>query len=1322
VRSAGTLKTFLDQAKESERKYSWLVAVDFYEKSLSLAQEKRDHRRSAEIRKRIGYCLYRSAFQVEVREDFQSALQRAIDTYQQGIELFEKANDTTAQAQVLQCKAMIAYLTSLLASDLSTVRNQLDESVKLETEAVKLYEKTLDHAHMGNGYNNLMIFLADRLDNEWNAKSREELVMEAAEIGEKAREVFVTLKDKSQLALTYILAGFFCRHGAFARGREASKREECRKRALSYPEKAFELAKSLGDNYLIGLSKVHLGNAHLDILGSTGRQEEKLFEKALHYGLLTKDNLLIADSFFGLEFSKHWQVVTQEDPEKAREEYEKLCKYGEQAIHHYSLVASNTGAAMAYQMMLNSIEELCSMETNRVKKLKFIERALEIGRKGLEYARVANSMAATSLMTNVLGTALVCRSRIERELQEKSVLLKEALKNIEESISIQKTATALANLEPIEGNLALAYWHLSLGQAELANIEENRDEKIRSLKDSIENMQIVSEYWRIWIESPWTRMEKPHLSFEAMVYMKKGKTLNQLYAISGERTFLEEGIEAFRRSVDTNDKADLPSRVAEAYWQIARNYSQLAEYSESARSFASASERYRLAAEKVPQLAGFYMDYAIYMQAWSEIEKARRSHITEEHDKAKEHYKKAASLHESTRRWSHLSNNYYAWARLENGIDLSRKEHTEEARDQFQQAADLFREAEKTVQAKLGEIEDADERTALTNMVKVSEIRLTYCLGRISLEEARILDQKGDHTLSSIKYGLAAKAFKTIAADAPSEHERKELQFITYLCKGWEKMALAEAEASPDLYSEAAQLFQEAKRESTSEKAKRLALGHSRFAKALEAGARFEDTRDLALYSNASQHLESAASHYVKAGFTSASEFVKGTQRLFDAYVYVDNAKRETDPEKKARYYLMAERVLQASVNSYSDAKHPEKSEEAQRLLATIREERELATSLSEVFRGPIMHAGEDTFSTPTMTQEKPVGLERFEHAEVEANITPSRQHVKIGEDINLKIDIANAGKGPALLTRIEDVFPAGSRLVTKPASYPLEGNSLSLKGKRLPPLKTEEITLGFKPKDEGAFILKPTIFYVDENGKNRTYQLEPIRIEVSETLPGRITTGFRYLDDLLLGGIPENYTVILTSQSSNDRERVIRSFLLEGTKENQITFHVIAKASDSKALAEEFYASFHLFICNPQADSIIKDLPNVYKLKGVENLTDISIALSSALRKLPKPPKEPRRACIEIVSDILLQHHAVKTRRWLNALIPELKSNGFTTMAVMDPGMHPPQEVRAVLDLFEGEIDIFEENSQSFLRIKRINYQKYRDEPLLLNREPFHT
>jgi len=241
------------------------------------------------------------------------------------------------------------------------------------------------------------------------------------------------------------------------------------------------------------------------------------------------------------------------------------------------------------------------------------------------------------------------------------------------------------------------------------------------------------------------------------------------------------------------------------------------------------------------------------------------------------------------------------------------------------------------------------------------------------------------------------------------------------------------------------------------------------------------------------------------------------------------------------------------------------------------------------------------------------------------------------------------------------------------------------------------------------------------ETGK-QVVKPKPVAIDVSKAVPpSHILTGYEELDKLLFGGIPRNYAVILTSPSCDERDLLIKKFLEEGVKNGEVTFHIVAKANESKNLAEEFQSNFYLFVCNPQADKIIKDMPNVFKLKGVENLTDINIALSSAFRKL-KSLKGPRRACIEVVSDILLQHRAVQTRRWLNALIPELKSKGVTTLAVMDPGMHSPQEVRAILDLFEGEINIYEkettEGPRKFLKIKKMTNQKYSKSEISLQEE----
>jgi predicted transcriptional regulator/KaiC/GvpD/RAD55 family RecA-like ATPase len=233
----------------------------------------------------------------------------------------------------------------------------------------------------------------------------------------------------------------------------------------------------------------------------------------------------------------------------------------------------------------------------------------------------------------------------------------------------------------------------------------------------------------------------------------------------------------------------------------------------------------------------------------------------------------------------------------------------------------------------------------------------------------------------------------------------------------------------------------------------------------------------------------------------------------------------------------------------------------------------------------------------------------------------------------------------------------------------------------------------------------------------------EPVEIRMPKVvLPGRVATGYKDLDNMLYGGLPENYAIILTSPSCDEKDLLIKRFLEVDARENRTTFYVTTEATETKALAEEFQENFYLFLCNPQADKMVESLPNVFKLKGVENLTDISIALTSAFRKLDRSAKAQRRACIDIISDVLLQHHAVNTRRWLTGLIPELKSRAFTTLAVINPQMHPPEETHAILGLFEGEISIYEkegaEGAERFLKIRKMYNQKYLETELPLKKE----
>jgi len=1124
-----SLKRILAQAKEKKKKYDWLKANDLYEQALH-AVGKNDFLKKGKVLERIGYCFYRAAFQAETREDFKTRIESAVGAYDKAAESFDSIGGLEKLAKISHCRAMVAYVGSWIIADLTEKRKKLDECWKLEREALRVYEKTADYTNLGKTCNNLMIFLTNRLDIEWDAERREKIIEEALEYGKKAIEIFSKAQDKSQLAQAQILTAFFYKNAAFARGFKVERREECRKKALSYPQKAVGFSEEIGDAYLIALSSLCLANARLDITGSTGLREVHYYEKALQHSILTKDNLLIADTLYGLEFATRASAQVQEDPNKAREEYRRFDKYREDALARYNIIAHQAGMASAYCFGIDiPIEQRAAMEANLKNKRLLIEEAVKFGYKGLEHARLSGSMGVTFHMTRALSWVLVRLARVETNNDRKRDILEESSRHIEESISILDQASALSLVEPRELNLSNCNWSLALVQAELANAEEKTDEKIKMLRNAIAKMRIAREYWQKWVKSPWARVDKWIVYSEEWVgagitEMIIGKTLNRLYALTNDVSVLSEAIEAFKESIKTYGKVDSPfSRVAESYWQLAKAYSMMGNYTESTKNFELASENYLLATKKIPQLKDFYQDQASYMQAWSEIEKAHAHHARQEYKKAKDSYEKAADLHKSTERWSYLGLNYLAWARLEEAEDLSRREQTAEAKDLFQQAAKLFLEAKESIKGKLKRIETRDEKQMATDLVKASDIREQYCLGRIALEEAKILDRQGDHAASSRKYDSAAEMFQKAIDDTEREADRQELRPIVDLCRAWQMMTRAEVEASPDLYSKASQLFEEVKEHSLDDRARMLALGHSRFCKALEAGAKFEDTRDAKMYSTAKKHLEAAESYYLRAGFKDTSEFAKATNILFDAYMYMHKAETEVDPTKKAQYYKAAEKLLQASAGSYMKAKHPEKNEEVKSLLESVKEKRQLATSVTELLHGPTI-ASTTLFSTLTPTHEQAVGLERFEHAVIEAHLEASEE-VTVGQEFEIRLDLVNVAQNFGLLVRVDDLVSPSFEATVLPSQYRIENGSLDMRGKRLEPLKVESIKLSLRANEIGVVNLSPKVIFVDDVGKFKTSTPKPVTVTVHPKLTFEFKTATaQRVFDFLVSAFLEDY------------------------------------------------------------------------------------------------------------------------------------------------------------------------------------------------------
>ena len=1074
----------LGEAAALEKEYDWMGAKDLYERALSDVDEG-DHFSRGEIQEKMGYSLRRAAFQAESREEFRDRMQRAIEVYEKAHELYEKLADERGAPWMLRCRAISRDLSHWLASDPSEKRRLLDECLELEEKALEAFWDLGNKLEYGRTYRDFHLAPYNRYILEWDRQPRERIIEKAIEWGEKAVAALSELEDPHETARASCTVNFYLSIFHNWHVAEPEKREQHRLKDIERLRKMVELSERVGDAYLVGLTHWNWG---WEI--QSGGRDIQHFKKALECGEETRDVFLkgIAQDYLALRIcASSFTIEDLDQRVKLCEEGMEFSDKGQQHLSVMSYLFRQVGligppGGYAEYYFLRAF-----WETDLKKKIEFLKTSEKDGLKGLKIAVDSDMPAIIVQMCHYLSKTLQARASLEPDVDVKRSLLDRAVIHRERNIEIEE------RLFPFN-YYRIGLWHTyhAMIKMEYADIEPDLKGKRRLLEDAVLSMERGLKSIKTG-----KYLSSANIAVIVSIQGYYGKILTRLYEATNKPEYLRRAIEISRKAIESASKLDMNSRMAESYWKIANTYDILGEHLEAADNFRHASESYMKAAEKMTQLRDFYQDHAAYMNSWSEIEKARHHHKEKKYGVAKTHFERAAELHESTERWSYLSPNYQAWARLEEAEDFSRNEQTQEARDFFEQAAKLFVNAGKSIETKLKTIEAGDERQIAEELVKASGVRREYCIGRMALEEARVLDRQGDHLASSRRYGLASERFQNVIDAMEGESDLRELRPIIYLSQAWQKMMMAEARASPRLYGDAAELFEQAREHALDQKTSLLAQANNSFCRALEAGARFEINRDTELFAVAKNHIEAATNYYLRAGLESASEYANATSRLLDAYMYTYKAQTEPDPVGKTRFYRMSERLLQASAGSYLKAKHPEKSEEVRRILGRIKGEREIAVSLTEVLHAPAIASTTTSFSTPTPSYEQAVGLERFEYADVQANLILREREVKVGEDIDLEIALVNAGKAPAQLIKINEVIPEGFEVRRAPDICRVEDSYIDMKGRILSPLKTEELRLVLRPLNTGTFHLRPRILYLDESGKYKSHEPEPATVEV---------------------------------------------------------------------------------------------------------------------------------------------------------------------------------------------------------------------------------
>ncbi|MCJ7613860.1 hypothetical protein MUO71_03735, partial [Candidatus Bathyarchaeota archaeon] len=587
-------KHFLDKAKELEKKYDWLGAVDFYEQASSLVSE--NFLKAAELRERIGFCFFKAAMQAETNEIFRIRTKLAVNAYERTVELLQNVEEKVKEAKINHAKALAAHASSWLERDWTKKGKLLGDWWRLENEALKEYEKAGDLINIGRTCNNLLQVSQEYrfwLTSEWTDFER--MIKELLRLGEKSIVTLSSLDDDYELARAYCWTGLYYNLGTWM-GVLKDGHEETAQKSVDYSQKALMHSEKTGDAWLIGWSQ-HLAFI-VHYIGTDNIVSAAEFsKKALNHAKITKDHYLLAIATYEVGAVIMSLNVLKEDPEKQREGLQAAMKRSREAINHFHTIAFYGGIMFQnYRHIVASLTYLSWTETNIEARRSVLEKAVEVGREGVKYTEGRVERFAIDAIS-ALSQALTARALVETKVSKKRRLLEESLEYTRKENEIQERGTPFVHFSRIttKGNQVNIH-------AELAKTEQDKEKKIEHLNNALVPMEnaikLVAEdasLHRIaWMSNVY-----------GILFYGFGTRLNELYALTKDRKILSKSIEVYKGAVENFTKADTTSRVAESYWQIAKVHDRLGDRLESARNYQSAAENYKLAAKKIPQLKGF---------------------------------------------------------------------------------------------------------------------------------------------------------------------------------------------------------------------------------------------------------------------------------------------------------------------------------------------------------------------------------------------------------------------------------------------------------------------------------------------------------------------------------------------------------------------------------------------------------------------------------------------------------------------------------------------------------------------------------------------
>jgi KaiC/GvpD/RAD55 family RecA-like ATPase len=228
------------------------------------------------------------------------------------------------------------------------------------------------------------------------------------------------------------------------------------------------------------------------------------------------------------------------------------------------------------------------------------------------------------------------------------------------------------------------------------------------------------------------------------------------------------------------------------------------------------------------------------------------------------------------------------------------------------------------------------------------------------------------------------------------------------------------------------------------------------------------------------------------------------------------------------------------------------------------------------------------------------------------------------------------------------------------------------------------------------------------------------MELSIQSDVVGRLSTGYGDLDNLLVGGLPKGYAILLLSPSCDERDLLLRKIIGSAARAAMPTFYLSNDIGKTQDLARTYSKKF--FALCPQADKVLSRSANLYKIPSIDSLSDINIAFMEIVGERANDRSDNKLVIFDLLTDMLLLHKGVTARKWFSDFVARRKAEGFTVLAFLNPLVASTEETQTLIDLFDGVIEIYEkelrERSRRFLVIKRMYGQKYSESELMLDKD----